>query len=510
MLKNNEATELCATNGAEGRVVGWDYGQDSHGRKILRTLFVRLSAPSRPVSIPGLPVNVVPVVSLSTKLYCTLRDDRLQYIDRKQPQVLPNFAMTDYGSQGRTRVDNVVDMRYCKGHRFMYTVLSRGTSLQGTLIVQDFDERKIMGSLRDELRTEFRELEILDDITQMRFKGELHEQIKGVLRSDLVAAYQVCKGLHYVPPGVHRAVEWSKDSPEKLIRLGRWREVKSVKRKAGDVSNESSKRRRLGHSSSPALMKSVAHSVDVSATDSFEHCPVGPTDSGEGNCGVNAVIAIFWTWKAGWAERSTLQVLMSKMGSVEDVSKGAWAFLHSDGVRGTNSLNIRSVGHIVRTLLRSDSAFGKVRFHCSRCPSGDWDELCYAPVWNVSQRFWSRGTMPHTVKLSDIFAGHTHGHLRMDCSRCKGAHSLTTAHSFYRPPERIVFELSRVWKNWIVEVENSWSAQLGDHATTWVLCGVVYSGHNHFTARTVDPNGNVCVTTAVNGNAHWSVAVLEV
>ena len=73
MIKFNEATELCVTNGQNGNVVGWTFlEQDS--RKYLQTLFVLLHKPSKPVKTDGLPVNVVPMTRTTTSIAVTFPD----------------------------------------------------------------------------------------------------------------------------------------------------------------------------------------------------------------------------------------------------------------------------------------------------------------------------------------------------------------------------------------------------------------------------------------------------
>lgn len=62
------------------------------------------------IQIEGLPDNVVPLVPESTRLDCFLLDDTSISITRKQVEVLPNFAMTDFASQGKTRGYNVADL----------------------------------------------------------------------------------------------------------------------------------------------------------------------------------------------------------------------------------------------------------------------------------------------------------------------------------------------------------------------------------------------------------------
>lgn len=115
MLKQNEATELCATNGAEAVVIDWTSQTNGHGTQSLKTLFVKLKSPPRPMKLPGLPENVVPL-TLSPRPVTAILPECKANISRSQVSVLPNFAMTDYGAQGRTRPCNPVDLRTCRGH----------------------------------------------------------------------------------------------------------------------------------------------------------------------------------------------------------------------------------------------------------------------------------------------------------------------------------------------------------------------------------------------------------
>jgi hypothetical protein len=87
---------------------------------------------------------------------------------REQVMVLPNFSMTDYGSQGKGREENVVHLNNCKNHHNYYVALSRGYTAEGTCIMQGFDPQKIINGISGYLRQEFRELELLDEITKLR------------------------------------------------------------------------------------------------------------------------------------------------------------------------------------------------------------------------------------------------------------------------------------------------------------------------------------------------------
>src|SRR5882762_4302757 len=134
-----------------------------------------------------------------------------------QMTVLPNFAMTDYASQGRTRPYNVVDMNNCRSHQSMYTCLSRGASLDGTVLVQGFDPRKIQGGMTGYLRQEFRELEIMDEITTLRYHSKLPNHINASTRHSLIRQYQVWKGVEHVPKHVHSSLRWNKSDPMYLV-----------------------------------------------------------------------------------------------------------------------------------------------------------------------------------------------------------------------------------------------------------------------------------------------------
>ncbi|KAI9059282.1 hypothetical protein FKP32DRAFT_1580415 [Trametes sanguinea] len=217
LLKYNEATELCVTNGAEATVVDWHAHTIPGDWYVLDVLFVRLTNPPRPLQLPGLPPNVVPLTRTKKTVKCMLPvDDLLVSISREQVMVLPNFAMTDYASQGRTRVNNVVHLTHCKNHQSIYTCLSRSSSLQGTLLLDGFDASKIRGGASSALRQEFRELELLDDITRLRDEGLLPETVCGSSRRELLKSFVAWKGKKYVPPHVHPALDWANAADDGL------------------------------------------------------------------------------------------------------------------------------------------------------------------------------------------------------------------------------------------------------------------------------------------------------
>ncbi|KAF9034880.1 hypothetical protein BJ165DRAFT_1307222, partial [Panaeolus papilionaceus] len=75
----------------------------------------------------------------------------------------------------------------------VYTCLSRGTSLAGTLILRDFSENKLQGKLDGSLRQEYRELNYLDVITKLDYEGKLPLGIIGKTHWETIDAYRAWK-----------------------------------------------------------------------------------------------------------------------------------------------------------------------------------------------------------------------------------------------------------------------------------------------------------------------------
>jgi hypothetical protein len=196
MIRNNEATELCITKGQEGHVAGWQSTIGPHGQLVLDTLFVKLERPARTIKINGLPENIVPLTRIPKSIVCVTPSELALKISCSQVPILPNFAMTDYASQGKTRIINVIDLSSCHDHLSYYMCLSRG-SAEGTVIVQGFSEYKITCGASGYLWQEFRELELLDQITELKYNNKLPEHINGNLHNAIIRQFQLHKGIKY-------------------------------------------------------------------------------------------------------------------------------------------------------------------------------------------------------------------------------------------------------------------------------------------------------------------------
>src|ERR1700689_84356 len=111
---------------------------------MLDTHFVKLDKPAKSVKIDGLPKNVVSIVKSVKTVKYVFSSDLAEYVERSQVWVLPNFSMTNYTSQGKTRPFNLVDLSNCRNHQSYYTCLSRSATAAGTIIVQSFSPQMII------------------------------------------------------------------------------------------------------------------------------------------------------------------------------------------------------------------------------------------------------------------------------------------------------------------------------------------------------------------------------
>ncbi|KAK0432950.1 hypothetical protein EV421DRAFT_1719022, partial [Armillaria borealis] len=153
---------------------------------------------------------------------------------RSQVEIAPNFAMTDYSSQGKMRPYNLIHLDYCQSHQACYTALLRMATAKGTILLQPLSPSKVQGGLNGALHQEFRELEMLDKITRLRYERCLPITIRGYRRYTLIDAYHKVKGIYYVPASVHPVITWSRALPfqPNFVEDIPWHIIEQPKKKA--------------------------------------------------------------------------------------------------------------------------------------------------------------------------------------------------------------------------------------------------------------------------------------
>ncbi|PBK83830.1 hypothetical protein ARMGADRAFT_1048370 [Armillaria gallica] len=125
---------LCMTKGQEGVVHSWQTVKGCRGQQMLDVLFIELINPPSEVQLVGLPKNVALLERKTVTINCKMPNDKPSK---------PNFAMTDYSSQEKTRLYNPVHLDHCKSHQACYTALSRTASAKGTILLQPISPSKV-------------------------------------------------------------------------------------------------------------------------------------------------------------------------------------------------------------------------------------------------------------------------------------------------------------------------------------------------------------------------------
>ena len=272
LIRHNEATELCMTRGQEARVVGWtSVGVPKYpGRRSLDVLYVELVKPPHQVNLPHLPKNVVPLTRIAEAVDARLLNDEWVHVSRSQIPVLPNFAMTDYSSQGKTRAWNVVDLKECRNFQAAYTCLSRGTRISQTLILRDFSDDKLTGELDGTLCQEYRELANLATITDLRYRGLFKPQKGEGTRWTMIDAYRVWKRegsrLHADAPVLDEDEEPVREREDLVCEVSTLKA--QAKRKAGESRVLPKKKRKIR---GPAMLSSAWESPTGPLWDAEDH-----------------------------------------------------------------------------------------------------------------------------------------------------------------------------------------------------------------------------------------------
>jgi hypothetical protein len=512
MIRNNEATELCITKGQEGFVVGWQSLIGPHDKIVLDTLFVELDKPPRLIQIPGLPDNVVPIVRDKRTIQCTFPSDDKVSVERQQVWVLPNFAMTDYASQGKTRPKNVVHLNSCTSHQSYYTCLSRSASADGTIIVQGFEPRVITGGCSGYLRQEFREQEILDDITRLRYENELPHHVDGNRRNTIIRQYQKWKGTSFVPANVDTHLAWNNRDKMPMLPVvtdSPWQLVTKEKSKIKGTAQEKPSTNFVpAQGSAPITDKTrskkrkAEDEADLQAPKKVQRHSVVDKPRGliwDGNnysCAYDALFTVLydvwndnrflWNVNARYLKSNYLQslgtgFLAASQGTktLENVRDDIRKILHTSdrqtypyGHAGT------SVSQLTLDIFSTDVKIAKSQETCLNCnyskPAVDDKLGCVFVMDHTSSRSTS-----HTFNTFGQPSGY-------ECPHCQSA--LRSRVHYVHFPGILLFDHSAytIKPSKYVKI-----AGTGNASTRYHLRGLLYFGNFHFTSRIISAEGDV-------------------
>ncbi|KAJ7733308.1 hypothetical protein B0H16DRAFT_1468145 [Mycena metata] len=517
MLRSNDATEMCITKGQEAVVCGWHSIEGPMGQPVLETLFVRLVNPSKKIQIEGLPENVVPLVRTVTHITVLLEDDSLLSVLREQVVCLLNFGMTDYTSQGRSRIENPVELANCKNHMSYYVALSRGVTAEGTVIVQGFDAKKITSGMSGFLRQELRELEILDEITRLRFEGKLPRTVAGLYRRGLIRSFYAWKTDHRDPPHFHPAMRWNASMGPRVtepVIYSEWRPSgqSHSKRKASSTAHIS--RQEYVETSNADMRPVKKRKIDQAPHTAMPHLvpqlrkPVGLIwDARDYSCAYDSTFTILgnlwaenpegWTTyfgriSGGLGEFATL---------MSSVREGRIPFERARDLvrRGMNGMkpeyfpygrNNTSVDRIAQVLL--PSKYYAVGTHtCQKC--GFMDNRAYGMLESyLTASLNGYSENPVTLSVSDWLSNYMTNGRKKRCPSCtqmgRRERMKMTAHLKDVPPI-MLFDVCS--DRLVFDDELRFMLGRNNEITTLKLRGVIYGGQSHFTCRYIQEDGTI-------------------
>ncbi|KAF9470388.1 hypothetical protein BDN70DRAFT_772887, partial [Pholiota conissans] len=427
-----------------------------------------------------------------------------------------NFAMTDYASQGKSRNENLVDLTHCYSTQSYYTCLSRSTSAAKTVILQGFSEKRITSGIGGYLRQEFRELEMLNDITYLKHIGELPNNISGLLRNPLIRSYQKYKGNGCQSSEWHPSIKWNAN--ESKIKTpednGTWLvEINNsiIKSASATNKNKTKNKRTITDASNMTINESNEDAEHkgkkvCTAERTNEELPLGLMwDSINYSCAYDALFTILYNvWHDNpviWAEHFMTYGNLMKCVSLN------FNKLYCKQLSFENSRdNIRSVLHNkypdifkngeyyvyidqLFSKLMTSQPFAHIQEYCSIC--GDYRitrEVDFKiPIMNIEEAHYNKNNRC----ISNIMAWKLRHKTEKRCNTC----SVNGRNNNYdqcwiidHVPDMFVFEII---DDMNIKPDVELIVHCNGNAHHRYLCGIIYGGGGHFRSRLIDKSGMV-------------------
>jgi hypothetical protein len=371
------------------------------------------------------------------------------------------------------------------------------------MILRDFDKGKVCGGLSGYLRQEFRNIDILDEITSLQYNGLLPPGIVRNLRVSTINAYRSYKEEH----GDSLLVETSSgegrsqasiDSglPQSIVA----RSTPALKRKSSS-NLESRKKVKLVDEHGPSI---VRHQ-DVTPTVHAPWVSSWKWDADDWSCAFDSFLTVlrsiwytdanFWTGYfdlhsevAGELGRYFGLVESGQM-SLEEVRVAVrskfWDNDPESFPRGRHATNLYSM---IQVLLGIDarSASRIATRRCKMCLRSERG-LVYDGI-NKYVLLRQESSVPCSISEYMISLEKRVG----ECSFCGG--DLTASH-VYSPIIAVQLPLSPPGESPVVSIDTSFAVRGGSY---W-LAGVIYHGDLHFASRIVDQGGRVYIYDGMLG-----------
>ena len=173
-INQNFDVNAGVVNGSWGYLREVRYTSGDKGRRYLKSCIVEIPGADA-VEMAHLPERHFPILPDVTEIkFEHSASHKRCVIKRKQVPIEPGFAITAHKAQGQTMDKVTVDITGCTGTEQPYVMVSRATSMEGLVVLRDFDCGKITKRHSEDLRRELKRLECLRlrTVLQVGSEGE--------------------------------------------------------------------------------------------------------------------------------------------------------------------------------------------------------------------------------------------------------------------------------------------------------------------------------------------------
>ena len=168
MITQNFDVQNGIVNGSTGIVKQICYAVNESGERFVQSCVVYIPDMTGP-ALPNLPPKHAAILTETVDMRFLHPDSgRKCLIRRTQVPLVPAFAMTAHKAQGKTMDAVIMDLESTSGTESPYVMLSRATSLAGVFILRPFSRRVIQRRPSQDVREEFRRLDMLCHQTIMQ------------------------------------------------------------------------------------------------------------------------------------------------------------------------------------------------------------------------------------------------------------------------------------------------------------------------------------------------------
>jgi len=369
------------------------------------------------------------------------------------------------------------------------------------------------GGASEALRQEFREIELLDEITNLHYLGKLHKSVTGCTRNQLIKSFHEWKEHQYVPQNVHKSLRWSKKDPlnEGEIEEVCWKIVQTEKNTAQKhpvtepeplIQASTSLKQKLSKKdfkhNEGSTDKEPANKKPCSGLDNNPQLhrtlvPLG-LQWMQNSCAYDASFVILyslynrnipiWTTHLQNFRNGALnnildgfQMLQQNQKTFEQVRDHIRRALEVDDYNYFRFGQFTSISTLWDHILRTPEAMRTTYYQCE---NGHKDHIMYEKTcaYSIGVNTNRCTTMSQWIASQPDLTEQT-------CEECSGI--LLHHHKFLSAQPLLALE----FLGHDIQIDRHISIEIKDTEYVYNLVGIVYYGSDHFTARIISEDGQI-------------------